>query len=276
MAQIFNEAINTMKNDEYREPQSFQEYLKQNNFTAKNTANYISIQTYEQLASELKQNNLMVFRLGSQQGIKGTLFSLIKTDNYFKDYFLFDKEIFQNIEQEHFTLNWNCEELISFSVIPKLTETSHVNLALVTGLLEQALSLDKNSITIPATGRGNYTFQVKPKSKSNISWEHTNGQVEIDSIFAGTRNGQKHLFIIEAKSGKFPSSLAKHKLIYPICAIAPKISSEYLITPIYMRVKETEDSIIFYIAECNSYQANNNFPIDSLTVYKSSILKITK
>jgi len=276
MAPIFQAAIHTMTTDEYREPQSFLEYLEQNHIKATNTANYISIQTFEQLAPELKEHQLMVFRLGANKKTKGTSFALMKTDNNFHDFFLFDEMIFQNIEAKQLTFNWDNEELISFSVIPKLTETSHVNLALATGLLEEALSLDQNSITIPATGRGNYTFQVKPKNQSNISWEHINGQVEIDSIFAGVRNGQKHLFIIEAKSGKFPSSLAKHKLIYPLCAIATEISTEYLITPVYMRVKETTNSIIFYIAECNSYQVNDDFFIDSLKVHKSSILKITK
>jgi len=103
MPPIFQEAINTMTTHEYREPQSFLEYVTQNNITANNTANYISIQTYEQLAPELKEHKLMVFRLGANEQTKGTSFALMKTDNDFHDFFLFDEVIFQDIDPTHYS-----------------------------------------------------------------------------------------------------------------------------------------------------------------------------
>jgi hypothetical protein len=218
----------------------------------------------------------MVFRLGANKQTKGTSFALMKTDNDFHDFFLFDEVIFQDIDPITLELDWKDEKYISFSTIAKLTETSFVNLALASKVLEKALSLDTNTISIPVTGRGNYTFQVKPKEQKDIIWKHTTGQVEIDSIFVGNKNGEKHLFIVEAKSGKFPSSLAKHKLMYPIYAIIPNVPKDYKITPVYMNVKETQEFITFYIAECNSFRTTQKLSIDSIEVKNASIIQIKK
>ncbi len=278
MASIFDNAINSMNGNkgEYREPESFLQYVSNNGIKAKNTAQHISIQSYSQLAPELKSNNIMVFRLGSRQNEKGTFFSLIKSYSNLRDYFLFDDSTFKDATETELNIAWESDNFVSFSIIPSLTETSHVNLSLVSGVLEKALSLDQNSITVPATGRGNYTFEVKPRKGTNISWLHNSGQVEIDSIFSGTRNGVKHLFVIEAKSGKFPDSLAKHKLMYPVSSIAPKVSQEYIITPVYIRIEEDINSIKFYISECESFNPTDELFIDSLVAKHACIIKILK
>jgi len=275
---IFELAINELKkeNIQFREPEMFQRYIKNNNLKAKGTASYISVQSFSDLNPELKENNLMVFRLGSRKGETGTYFSIVKIQNSWDDYFLFDESIFKNCSQITKTIDWSNEHYLSFNVIPKLTETSHVNLSLTAGILEESLYLDSNSISIPATGRGNYSFNVKPHSSLDATWKHNAGQVEIDSVFAGKRNGKKYLIIVEAKSGKYPDSLAKHKLMYPILAISAQVPSDYEIMPVYIRAHETKESITFYISECDAINPKNTPCINELTSNNASIIKINK
>ena len=104
MSSIFRFALEEMRatnNKEYK-PCSFQGYLSKNNLSNKDTAQNISIDSLKKLDRELRTNNTMVFRLGSQQGDKGTYFGLAKCVNGWNDYFLIDEEIFGNLEQKLF------------------------------------------------------------------------------------------------------------------------------------------------------------------------------
>ncbi|HHS99969.1 MAG TPA: hypothetical protein ENK73_03845 [Thiomicrospira sp.] len=276
---VFTKAVQELSsNINYSQPELFKSYLSRNglNSVSINTAQYLSIQSFSDLNPELKKNNLMIFRLGSRQKTKGTYFALAKVLNDWNDYFLFDQTIFNPLTKKIKHIDWNSEPFISFTIIPKLTETSFVNLALSTGVLEEALNLDSNSVSIPATGRGNYTFNVKPSSKLNADWLHYSGQVEIDSIFSGTRNGVEHLFIIEAKSGKFPDSLAKHKLMYPVLSVINQIPQNIKITPVYLRVDDNTKNIDFYIAECKSFSKNDDLYIDSILVERTISYTVPK
>jgi hypothetical protein len=130
----------------------------------------------------------------------------------------------------------NRERLLSFHLLPTLSETSLVNLSLASGVLSDALELDEmGSLMPPATGRSTFTFDVRPQSVIDDTYEHRTGQVEIDTLFAEKRNGETVLFVIEAKTGQARSTLAKHKLVYPILALADSVPSDIDIVPLYIR-----------------------------------------
>ncbi len=163
MPEIFSEALNHMSDPEgrWRNPESFQGYVSRLGVEARNTARHISIQSLNELAPELRDNNVMVFRLGSPSGSRHTYFALAKAISGWDDYFLFDEELFESVEIEKIPVNWGADELIPFTALSKLTETSHVNLALVSGVFESALDLTLNGVSIPATGRSSHTFEVR-------------------------------------------------------------------------------------------------------------------
>lgn len=86
----------------------------------------------------------------------------------------------------------------------------------------------------PATGRSTFTFDLRPHSSYPELVTHRDGQVEIDTLFAERRNGRTALFVIEAKTGTTYSSLAKHKLAYPILAVRDRIPPDVEVVPTYM------------------------------------------
>ncbi|WP_252371579.1 DUF6997 domain-containing protein [Pseudoalteromonas phenolica] len=111
-----------------------------------------------------------------------------------------------------------------------------VNLACASGLLKEALSLDDEaSIIVPATGQSTFTFRFKPICDEDTILEHINGQVEIDAVFVGKRNGKENLFVIEAKHSEKFDSLAKHKLLYPCLSLLEKLPASMPIVPVYLR-----------------------------------------
>jgi hypothetical protein len=219
----------------------------------------------------------MVFRLGSMEGQRYTNFALVRIVEGWNDYFIFDSELFEGIDVEKIPTNWNSESIFPFATVPKLTETSHVNLALVSGVFEKALNLDSNSVSIPATGRGSYSFSVRPHNKLSAIWRHESGQVEIDSIFLARRLGKKILFVVEAKSGDYPSSLPKYKLAYPLLSIATTVPEEYDIIPVYLRIQELDTSFRFYLTECSFPDPRIGVShINELTAKTSRVVEINR
>lgn len=277
MSDIFSEALRNMSDPEgrWRNPESFQGYASRLGIEAKSTARHISIQSINELAPELRDKSTMVFRLGSPSGSRHTNFALAKAVSGWNDYFLFDRELFESVDEQTVSVNWKENDLIPFTVISKLTETSHVNLALVSGVFESALGLSLSGVSIPATGRSAHTFDVFPNNQLPVSWMHESGQVEIDSLFVAKRNDKKVLCVVESKSGGFPGSLAKHKLVYPILTIAPYLSKEIEIVPIYLRVQEQSGSLTYYVTECSfpDPRANRTY-INELEPIRSKILSM--
>src|SRR4051794_17804958 len=102
----------------------------------------------------------------------------------------------------------------------------------------------------PATGQSTFSFDLKPHSSSDTVWRHLRGQVQIDALFVGRRDGEELIFVVEAKHGSYPSSLAKHKLVYPVLAIAPQVSKYLRIVPVYVRVARLDGDLHFFVAEC--------------------------
>ena len=114
---IFLPAIQEMraKSTSCREPESFDAYIKRNgleNAKQKRTAEYLSIQGFNDLDAGLKAERIMVFRLGSLPGMKGTAFGLARVSETWDEYFLFDdallessnlKFLFQRIPTRRYT-----------------------------------------------------------------------------------------------------------------------------------------------------------------------------
>jgi hypothetical protein len=274
---IFSQAINELQLSglPVSRPQSFMDYLNKNQLGVKNTASSISIDSIKRLDHELRQNNIMVFRLGASEQGAGSQFALAKSSmNNLSDYFILDQDEFESLSPELFIPTVSYRTLSSFNLLPFFTETSIVNLAVFSGLLGNALGLDEGILSAPATGQSTFTFKVFPKADNKIVWGHNNGQVEIDSFFTGQRNGKPVAVIMEAKKSEGLDSLAKHKLLYPFLALNPSLPSYMDIILVYLRAIRQEDGFHFYIAEC--MPKNGNVSIDSLSIIKKShfVLKL--
>ena len=262
---------------DWLEPEPFQEYVAKHGLTVRGTAPYISVQSFSHLARELVEERVMVFRLGASTRSRHTDFALARVVKDWNDYFLFDEEIFADLQPEKIVVDWRSPRLFPFLTIPKLTETSHVNLALASGVFEKALGIDPGGISIPATGKGCYDFIVRPHARLDAEWHHRAGQVEIDSVFTTSTSGRKTLFVIEAKSGRALSSLPKYKLVYPLLAVADRIPEDFDIVPVYLRIIETPACFRFHVAACripNPRQTRTC--INQLTVNQTRIIELPK
>lgn len=249
---IFGPALETLgsRSFAFYGPESFQDYLKKYDLTA-GTAESISIDSYERLPKILKDNHAMVLRLGESSVGTGTQFCLIKAEGRLDDFFLNDSECFTEATGSTYLPNASFRELFSFQLLNTFTESSLLNLAMASGILSYALGLDeRKGLKAPAAGCTTFTFQIRPYSELDVKLEHRNGQVDIDALFVEARNGKDCLFVIEAKSSETDRSLAKHKLVYPILALASRVPKDIPIIPIYMKAYERPDGIHFHVLEC--------------------------
>ena len=241
---LFQEGINQINEHHYFGPTEFLQYCKDINFKPKGTtAQYISLDFYEKLPEELKENEAMVLRMGGGQK---TNFVLFKTDNSLKNFFLDDGSIFSNLEPRTFMPKVEMRELIPYYLMPTRSETTFVNFALSTGVFHKALGLDGNTkITMPATGKSTFSFDVKIHSSIDHVFHHKSGQVEIDGIFLGQKKGEDCLFILEAKNKDSNTTLSKHKLVYPILSIGNSVPLDIKIVPVYMKSIEHKEFFEF-------------------------------
>ena len=74
-------------------PKSFKAYMRENKLPEKGTAANISIDSIEKLNLELKENKLMILRLGAKKGERETSFVLVRLSNSWSDFFLIDKDL---------------------------------------------------------------------------------------------------------------------------------------------------------------------------------------
>ncbi len=273
---LFQEGINQINQDGYFGPKEFITYCREINFNnTKKTAEYISLDFFEKLPKELKDNNVMVLRMGGGQK---TNFVLFKTENNLKNFFLHDKDLFDDISPKTFMPRVEMRELIPYYLMPTRSETTFVNFALSTGVFHKALGLDGNSkITMPATGKSTFTFDVKIHSSIDKIFHHKSGQVEIDGIFLGQREDQDCIFVLEAKNSEKYHSLSKHKLVYPILSIAQSVPADIKIVPVYMKSVEHKDFFEFKIAECNFLDPRQELEgIDKIEAINNNIYKVPK
>ncbi len=231
-------------------PRSFRDYVAEHSLPAKGAPPHISVDSFERLAQDLRHKDCMVLRLGSSTGT-GTQFALVRLAGRLQDFFLVEDDVFEKGQGQIFLPTMSIRSLYGYQVLPVHTETSMVNLGLASGLLSEALRLDdKGGIVAPATGRSTFTFDVRPHSSlSDVVFRHESGQVEIDAIFIGRRDGQETLFILEAKTGR-ESSLAKHKLVYPLRALGPSVPADLPIVPVYVRIRQAPDGFHYHVLEC--------------------------
>ena len=252
---MFEAAINEMieANSETFGPISFHAYLEANGIPAANPAPNISIDSLNKLKPELREAGVMVFRLGNHSGAQGTHFGLAKLENDWSDYFLMDDQLLDQSTPEIYLPNVTARHIFPFQLLPRLTETSLVNLAVGSGILHHALGLgNDDGRAVPATGQSTFTFNFFPRSGVEMPWEHINGQVEIDALIVGRRNEKETLFLIEAKTGRPNGSLAKHKLCYPLAALRDSVPSYLEIVPIYLKTWQEGSGRHFLVTECNS------------------------
>lgn len=260
MPSIFAPALEDLENASlgWLGPQSFQDYLAQHNLGSAKTATKISVQDLGSLDNDLRQANVMVFRLGCGIDRNSTQFALVKARQSIEEFFLRDD--LATGEAQTFVPDVSVAELFPFELLGTLTETGAVNLAIAAGLLGHSLGCDEPFPRVaPATGASTYDFIVKPDARfSELEWHHRRGQVEIDTVFLGRREGRRILFVVEAKHGapSERSSLAKTKLAYACSAIATKrVPLDIPIVPVYLRAWESEGRrrIRFSVKECGPW-----------------------
>lgn len=258
-------------------PTSFRDYVSTHDLNASvRTPRYISIDSLSELDPELREANVMTLRMGSAPTGSGTQFLLVKAPDKVEEFYLIDDRLFDEEEIVHYQSPVDQERLLSFHLLPTLSETSLVNLALASGVLSDALELDETgSLMPPATGRSTFTFDVRPHSAYDKTFKHRTGQVEIDTLFAEKRNGETALFVIEAKTGRQHSTLAKHKLVYPTLALADSVPPEIDIIPLYMRCIQENDQLYFKILECVLPDPRETIPgIDELEADESQTIRL--
>ena len=164
------------------------------------TASNISVDRTRTLSKELRDADTMVLRLGTGHGsddARGqTAFALVRHESGSLDpFFLIDEQIFTG-RTETFISDRPMRALFPFGLLPKPSETFLLTLAHASGLMADALGCDDSSIhMIPATGHGTYSFAFTVGHASPHTLEHRDGQLEIDSVCIGIRDGRNHVIV---------------------------------------------------------------------------------
>lgn len=274
---VFKEAIDEMleKEMDIFGPMSFQQYLKNNGINNKRTAQFISVDSLEVLDPELRQNNIMVFRLGRYQGTSETAFVLIKSKNV-KNFFFIDEELFGNQNTQTFIPTISMRDFFTYRIFPNSSESTLVNLGLASGVIGEALGLDKKEhLLAPTTGKSTFSFEVGFDSISGKRFLHDNGQVEIDCLLLGRRNNRDILFVIEAKKNSNHKSLSKHKVVYPILSIIDKLPNDMSVVPVYLKIQKGAEGIDYHCAEANEIsRLSSKTYIEDIKIKKSSIFRL--
>ena len=214
----------------------------------------------------------MVLRLGvsGTKGTVGTQFILVKAP--LNDFFIIPTT---DLVPETYLPKVSIRDLFAYQVLPIFTESSLVNLSLASGLLSRALGLDDIPILNPASGKSTFTFDFRTHKTVDKVFHHNKGQVEIDSIFLGKKSGKDYLFVIEAKVNK--SNLAKHKLIYPVLSIVPKLPEDIGIIPVFLNIKKTDNGFYYHVVECEMPDPRQTvIAIDQLKVRRQTYLFLPK
>jgi len=251
MTGTFEPALNFMAAHQLNTygPHEFNAYCAEHGLGRVPTAPAISVDFSRRLSSELRSSGTMVFRLGRHGGT-GTAFGLARSaGETVQEFFVQDQECVDSAERSAFQPSAPSTALRPFQLLPKLTETSLVNLAVGSGLLHRSLGLDGVGTPVPATGQSTMTFDFRPTARAG-TWTHRSGQVEIDAMFTARCHGQETLFLIEAKVGRPDGDLAKHKLVYPYAGLRGTVPADMAIVPIYLKSWEEDGVRHFLIVEC--------------------------
>ena len=151
-------------------PMEFNRYLRECHLGAVRTWASISIDSIDRLPSELRNSRCMVFRLGAAENGDGTQFALARCIDGWSDYFLIDDDIFSACAIEPYRSSRSPQDLLAFELLPQLTESSYVNLAIASGLMGYALGIDEGQALIPATSQSAATFEVRAHREIPGGW----------------------------------------------------------------------------------------------------------
>lgn len=245
-------AVEQLRQEDLRSygPESFIGYCDRYDLVRHSTANFISIDYFEKLHKQLKDEKLMVLRLGSFDKKAGTNFMLVRYDRP-EDYFFFDKDLF-DVPPIDFEPDPAVKSALSIiNVFSNYSEMMLISYLLSSGALPEVLGLDKSQVYYtPLTGRSNYTFNFYPYEGADLV-THQSGQVEIDAVFTGHKNGRPVIVVAEAKVEN-PSyrSLAKHKLFYAYKSIQSVLHDSFEIIPVYLKLGVQDDVLTAKIGVC--------------------------
>lgn len=232
-------------------PTDFADFLSQHQFASEHpTAQVLSIDTLGKLPAYLRENHTMVFRMGGSDPLTRTRFVLVRAPDAPECFFLKDAEIFHEDVAQLDLDPLGSDRFLAYRLVPKLQEMALVNLAMGSGALGRCLDLEEPIVHAPAMLSSRYTFKLRLHPQLDTSFDHNSGQVEIDGMFTAYRDGQLHLFVIEAKFVRSDSSVAKHKIVYPVAAMLQDAGIQIPVVPVYLSVLETPDQYIYRIAEC--------------------------
>lgn len=231
-------------------PVSFKKYLLDHNLPPADTARSISVDTYERLSDDLKQRQAMVLRLGAS-GENNTKFALVKVAGRLNDFFIFDNAALSG-SISTFLPTASFRQLYPYQLLGLHSETALVNLGFAAGLISRSLELDEEeTLAAPAMGQSTFSFTLNAHQLLKTQLEHSNGQIQIDALFIGKRDNRECLFVVEAKSHTKEGSLAKHKLVYPIMALAKHVPKDIAIIPVYLKIQKVSNGIVFHVVECS-------------------------
>jgi hypothetical protein len=248
-------------------PTGFRDYLDKHSLSASRTAEHISVSHFDGLPAALKASNTMVLRLGTGEH-RRTNFALVRVADI-HDFFL-------GVTPEAprtFLSDARMRDLIGYTLLVP-SETTLVNLAFTSGLIARALGLDDDqSLPAPARGVVRATFTFRSHSTLDCILEHVHGQVEIDALFVGRRNGFDHLFVLEAKQSG--AALANHKLLYPVMALAGSVPPDMPIVPVYLRAERQPTGYLFTVAECRCPDPRHGLlALDAIEVKRSQAFNL--
>lgn len=278
---LFDLALHEMGNAWVKQFEQFSVYKARSGVKGNyGTQETISVQELQKLEPELKAKHVMVFRCGARGG--GTRFALARSKCWPKDYFILDEGF--AAEPPTLLSRAPMRELFGFNLV-KPVERTLVNLALTSGALATALQLDDLNYAPPgATGNSAYSFKFRPHSCDETVVPHEEGQVEIDLLFVAQRNSEDSVFVVEAKyenrTGRrstLPNgTLAKHKLLFPVLAVRPRVPGSMRIIPVYLKAVVGEGSIDFHVAECEPYRGGGSEVecVDCMTVARRQSLRL--
>lgn len=168
-----------------------------------------------------------------------------------RDLFLSDADLAASAAPETFLPTAPVLDLYPFHLLPQLSEPNVLSYAFASGLIADALSLDeRGALPPPATGASSFTFRFRPHATTATVLEQAAGQVEVDAMFVAQRGGRPCLFVLEAKVGTSRPSLAKHKLAYPVLALAGALPPDMQVVPVYARFSRSETGLWVLVAEC--------------------------
>jgi hypothetical protein len=184
------------------------------------------------------------------------------------------KDIFPGQPIQTFVPEASVRDLFPYRLLNRRSERSTTNLGFASGLFAEALELDcPHPSAVPAGGNSTYTFSFLVDNDYGVEFLHNDGQVEIDCLFVAKRGGRNTIFLLEAKAGRF-SSLAKHKLVYPVLGVLPQIPDDFEVVPVYVRIQQEGALLTYNVAECNFSRSASPHGLTSLSVRSAKRLRL--